>query len=462
MTERDTICAISTPPGIGGIAVIRISGPRAIPILHDIWRGKDPTEWTSHTAHLGDIIDPTDGTVLDQAVATIYRAPRSFTTDDVIELSVHGSTYIQQQLLRILIDRGARLAEPGEFTRRAYVAGRIDLPEAEAVADLISARSRAAHRLAVTQLKGTYSRRINQLRDRLIELAALLELELDFSEEDVEFASRTRLRELALDIDNLVSRLADSFATGQAIRDGIPVAIIGAPNAGKSTLLNLLLDDDRAIVSDVPGTTRDVIHGTTLIQGTLFRFIDTAGIHDTDDTVERIGISRTVDNIRRARILLWLVDPTQPLPDLTSGIARTILDNVHPETKIITVSTKIDLCNPQQINDLQNHLKKFAHVHLNYSSLIPSTLADIHTTICESVDCNLSDDIIITNSRHYEELTQAHASLSLLLQGLDNQIPGDLLAQHLRQAIHHLSSLTGPLTTPTLLQTIFSRFCIGK
>ncbi|MDE6582403.1 MAG: tRNA uridine-5-carboxymethylaminomethyl(34) synthesis GTPase MnmE, partial [Duncaniella sp.] len=344
-TDNTTICAISTPPGIGGIAVARISGPRAIAITDTLWHGRPLSQAASHTAHLGTIVD-TDGNMLDQAVATIYRSPRSFTGEDTVELSIHGSTYIQRRLIETLISAGCTLAQPGEFTRRAFAAGKMDLAEAEAIADVIASSSRAAHRIAVTQMKGSYSRRLNELRARLLDLAALLELELDFSEEDVEFASRENLRAIARDIHAEVTRLHSSFAAGQAIKDGIPVAIAGATNAGKSSLLNTLIGDDRAIVSDIHGTTRDTIEETLETGDYLFRFIDTAGLRETDDTIERIGIERTRRAIDRAMITLLVVDPAS-LPD--KEIINSMLPSEHKRHMIIAVN-KTDLHTPADID----------------------------------------------------------------------------------------------------------------
>ncbi|MDE7388474.1 MAG: tRNA uridine-5-carboxymethylaminomethyl(34) synthesis GTPase MnmE, partial [Muribaculaceae bacterium] len=310
MNDR-TICAISTPQGVGGIAVARVSGPEAIRIVQSVWQGRPLTEAATHTAHLGTIVDPEAGP-LDQAVATVYRAPRSFTGDDVVELSVHGSPWIQRELINLLIRSVATAAEPGEFTRRAFAAGKLDLAEAEAVADMIASSSRAAHRIAISHMRGHYSRRLEGLRTSLLELCALLELELDFSEEDVEFASRIRLIELAREIHSTVTRMADSFASGAAIKQGISVAIVGPTNAGKSTLLNRLLGDERAIVSPIHGTTRDLVEDTVEISGRLFRFTDTAGLRHTTDPIESIGIDRSLQAMRRAQIILWLIDPTQP------------------------------------------------------------------------------------------------------------------------------------------------------
>ncbi|MDE6485330.1 MAG: tRNA uridine-5-carboxymethylaminomethyl(34) synthesis GTPase MnmE [Duncaniella sp.] len=343
-TDNTTICAISTPPGIGGIAVARISGPHAIDITDSIWQGQPLAGASSHTAHLGTIVD-TDGKMLDQAVATVYRAPRSFTGEDTVELSIHGSAYIQRRLIETLISAGCALAQPGEFTRRAFTAGKMDLAEAEAIADVIASNSRAAHRIAVTQMKGAYSRRLNELRAQLLDLAALLELELDFSEEDVEFASRENLRKIAHDIHTEVTRLHSSFAAGQAIKDGIPVAIVGATNAGKSSLLNTLIGDDRAIVSDIHGTTRDTIEETLETGDYLFRFIDTAGLRETDDTIERIGIQRTRQAIDRAMITLLVIDPAS-IPD--KGIIENTLPT-DPTRHLIIAINKTDLHSPADI-----------------------------------------------------------------------------------------------------------------
>lgn len=317
-----TICAISTPPGIGGIAIIRISGPEAIAIADRVWRGKSLGEAASHTAHLGVIVDPSTGNELDQAVATLFRGPRSFTGEDVVEFSVHGSRWIQTELINLLIRNGCRLADAGEFTRRAFTNGRIDLAEAEAVADVIAAESEAANRVAQQQLRGSFSRCLGRLRDGLVELASLIELELDFAEEHVEFADRGRLLALARETLATVDSLSASFATGQAIKNGIPVAIVGAPNAGKSSLLNLLLHDDRAIVSDIPGTTRDTIEDTTVVDGLSFRFIDTAGLRQTSDAIENLGIERTWTAVSRAALYCGLSIPRWKKRNVGEGRGR--------------------------------------------------------------------------------------------------------------------------------------------
>ncbi len=462
MTEpRTTICAISTPAGIGGIAVARISGPEAIAITDTIWQGRTLAEAASHTAHLGTIID-TDGSPLDQAVATVYRAPRSFTGEDTVELSVHGSKFIQRRLIETLIAAGCSLAQPGEFTRRAFAAGKMDLAEAEAIADVIASNSRAAHRIAMTQMKGAYSRRLNDLRARLLDLAALLELELDFSEEDVEFASRENLRKIATDIHTEVTRLHSSFAAGQAIKEGIPVAIVGATNAGKSSLLNTLIGDDRAIVSNIHGTTRDTIEETLVTGDYLFRFIDTAGLRETTDEIEQIGIRRSRQAIDRAMITILVIDPAAPIDP--SIIAATL--PADTTRHLIIAVNKIDAHTPAAIQQTITTLPSpTPQIHiLPISTLtrdgIPALL-DTLTAIARATD-EPRESILVTNIRHAQALAQAAESSARILAGLDTSLPGDLIAQDLRETITHLSAITGDLPTTEILNTIFSRFCIGK
>lgn len=455
LNATDTICAISTPPGAGGIAVIRISGPEAVAKADSLWRGTALASAVSHTAHLGTIIDPVSADVLDQCVATVFRAPRSFTGDDVVEISVHGSTYIQHELLRLLIEAGCRMAEPGEFTRRAFASGRLDLAQAEAVADVIASTSRAAHRMAVSQMRGHFSQALTHLRQQLLELASLLELELDFSEEEVEFASRSRLRETAHTILDTVSRLADSFATGNAIRNGIPVAIVGRPNAGKSTLLNALLGDQRAIVSDIPGTTRDTVEDTATIGGTTFRFIDTAGIRHTTDTIERLGIDRAISQIKNATIVIWLADAAESDADRQAYYRDFIAPHINTDTtRLLRVTNKCDLSpataptdtinisalDGTGIDNLRQHLAQYA-----------AQAADVNGT-----------SVIVSNLRHYQQLTKARQSITDVIHGLDAGIPTDLVAQDVRHTIHHLGEITGHVTTADILQNIFSHFCIGK
>lgn len=491
----------------------RISGPAAIETVDRVWRGKRLALCDSHTAHLGQIIDPDrGGEPLDQAVATIFRAPNSFTGEDTVELSVHGSRFVQAELIRLLCRNGARLAEPGEFTRRAFAAGKMDLAQAEAVADVIAANSRAALRVANNQMRGAFSQRLADLRQQLIDLAALLELELDFSEEDVEFASRDRLRELTGQILSEIERLRASFAAGTAIKDGIPVAIAGPTNAGKSSLLNALLNDDRAIVSDIHGTTRDTVEDTLAIGDHLFRIIDTAGIRETTDTIEQAGIQRSRKAISRAAIILAVTDAaaiTAPKslanaashPDETAALLSD-LRTTAPDPPIILLRNKTDLLSardeaPPCHTELSPSHRGEAYAELpSPPALITlsisaktgqgidtlrSTLSHLADTLTGSAT---SDATLVTNQRHYDALTAATAPLHRLLAALTPipatpdvpaskadpvptpeitfPIPLDLMAQDLREALSHLASITGTITVPDILSTIFSRFCIGK
>lgn len=460
----DTICAISTAPRVGGIAVIRVSGPQSRQIVDRIWHGKRLENVASHTAHLGSIVDET-GEVIDSAVATVFCSPASFTGDDVVELSVHGSAWIQRETVQLLVRQGCRIAEPGEFTRRAFAAGKLDLAEAEAVADVIASSSRAAHRMAMSQMRGEFSRRLETLRDRLLDLASLLELELDFSEEDVEFASREKLKSLADEIHGVVAKLASSFATGAALKEGVPVAIVGATNAGKSTLLNRLLGDDRAIVSDIHGTTRDIIEDRIEIDGVLFRLIDTAGLRDTTDVVESLGIDRTIKQIDKAAIVVWVIDPfTSPaiLRDTWQRISRHITDSQH----LIIAINKSDLTGDNL--DATTVSSDVAPLPSDTTTLRISAAtgtgieALCHNLINASGVNSWQGDILVTNSRHYEALTHALDSINRVREGLESGISGDFIAQDVRETIHHLGTITGAITTTDILTTIFSRFCIGK
>lgn len=449
-THTDTICAISTPPGIGGIAVARVAGPRAIEITDALWHGKPLATTPAYTARVGTITEP-DGTTLDQAVATVYRAPHSFTGDDIVEIAVHGSRYVQRRLIALLSDAGCRVAAPGEFTRRAFMAGKLDLAQAEAVADVIASSSRAAHRIAISQLNGTFSRRLADLRQQLIDLAALLELELDFSEEDVEFASRTRLVTLATTLQTEIRRLLDSYNGGRAIKEGIPVAIVGPANVGKSSLLNRLLDDDRAIVSDIPGTTRDTVEETLHIGDYLFRFIDTAGIRATDDPVEQLGITRSLHARARARILLSL--STTP-PSSAPWLEQSEGTPSAPLTIHIINKTDLTPATPIPAGAIGISAKTGAGIdHLR------TLLTDAARQLTASTD---GESDIITNARHAQALSDAAESTARVIDGLTSGLAPDLVAQDLRQTIAHLGSITGAVTSTDILTTIFSRFCIGK
>lgn len=449
--ETDTICAISTPPGCGGIAVVRVSGPAALAVVGKIWQGKDLDDVASHTAHLGNIVDE-KGEALDRGVATVFRAPRSFTGEDVVELAVHGSRYIQRRLLEALVQAGARLAGPGEFTRRAFLNGRLDLAQAEAVADVIASDSRAAHRIAMNQMRGTFSKRLADLRDSLVEIASLLELELDFSEEDVTFASREKLLVLATEIHNEVTRLHHSFSDGRAIKEGIPVAIVGPTNAGKSSLLNAILGDDRAIVSDIHGTTRDTVEETIEIGDFRFRFIDTAGLRHTDDAIEQIGITRSLQAIDKASIVILTLDGSLPVD---ADTLHEVKEHARGRHLIIALNKK-DLGTAAQLPGEAT----IAISTITGEGLIAlqDRLEDIGRQLCGSAD----SDILVTNARHAAALAQAAETSARVIDGLNAGLPGDLIAQDLRATIAHLSEITGEIPSQEILTTIFSRFCIGK
>lgn len=454
-SER-TIAAIATPAGQGGIAVIRVSGRDAFDIVQKMWRGKPLAQCASHTAHLGNILQE-DGSVLDQAVITLFRAPNSFTGEDTVEISVHGSRWIQREALNQLMRCGAKPAGPGEFSQRAFANGRMDLAQTEAVADLIAAESRAAHRLALSQMSGAFSRKLNELREQLIHFGSLLELELDFSEEDVEFADRTQLINSAKETLAVVQRLALSYKSGRAFKEGVPVAIAGAPNVGKSTLLNRLLDCDKAIVSDIPGTTRDVIEDTREIGGILFRFIDTAGLRDTADTVERIGIERAKEHIDRAAVTLWLVDPTQPLEAQLASITTS------SEGKRFVILTKSDLSDDAVTDQILAALPGGCPV-ISISAKTGSGIDELEAALVRTATTkhNPENELIVTNARHYEALTAGAESLQRVLTGLQTGLPTDFVAQDVREALYHLGLVTGAVTTADLLTSIFSHFCIGK
>ena len=454
----DTICAVSTPQGRGGIAVIRVSGLQALDIVQRCWQGKPLADMATHTVHLGNVVDNA-GDLLDQAVLTIFRAPNSFTGEDVVELTCHGSTWIQQQVIHALIDAGCRHAMAGEFTRRAFANGRMDLSQAEAVADVIEAQSRVAHHVAMNQMRGRYSDELHGLRDKLLRFVSLIELELDFSEEDVTFADRGEVTALARDIHALISRLADSYRDGNAIRNGMPVAIVGQTNAGKSTLLNALLRDDRALVSDIHGTTRDTIEDTIVMGGTLFRFIDTAGIRQSSDTVERMGIERSWQAIDKANVVLWVVDVTSA----DTSMARDILAHCKGKA-LIAVLNKTDLDDDIATRSELNDLLPEGTPVVAMSAKSVDDVETLRALIVEAATQPevAADAVIVTNARHYEALIRAREALARAIDGLDNGLSGDLLGQDIRECLHWLGSITGEVTTDDILGEIFAHFCIGK
>ncbi len=447
--NNDTICALATAPG-GALGVIRISGPQTLEILSRVF-SKDLTKAKPNTIHYGHIKDGAE--IIDEVLVSIFRAPHSYTGEDSAEISCHGSRYILNKVLELLIQNGCRMAGPGEFTQRAYLNGKMDLSQAEAVADLIASSNKATHQMAMSQLRGQFSSQLALLREQLLKLTSLLELELDFSDhEDLEFADRSELLELTKTIDNHLTRLARSFETGQALKQGIPVAIVGKTNVGKSTLLNALLKDDRAIVSDIHGTTRDTIEDTIDINGITFRFIDTAGIRQTTDTIEQIGIDRTYAAIEKARIVLWLIDKEPSIEEINDISQRA------ENKKLIVVKNKID----KEENNSYNLLNlPFVAISAKFGT----GMEELERAIYEASDIPTltENDIIVTNARHYDALVRAHEHIQRVIDGLQMQLSGDLLSEDLRQALDTLAEITGGQITPNeVLGNIFKNFCVGK
>lgn len=464
MNQSGIIAAISTPQGVGGIAVIRLSGTGCIDVADKIVKlanGKKLVDQKSNTIHFGTIIH--DDAILDEVLISIFRAPRSFTGEDSVEISCHGSVYIQQNILQLLINNGASLAKPGEFTQRSFANGKMDLSQAESVADLISSTSSATHRLAMNQMRGGISNKLEEVRTELLNFVSLIELELDFSEEDVEFANRDSLKNAAQQIEAHISKLADSFSVGNAVKSGIPVAIIGETNAGKSTLLNQLLHDEKAIVSDIHGTTRDVIEDTLNIQGLTFRLIDTAGIRDTADKIESIGIERTFRKLEQASIVLWIVDAMTEDAHILE-LADKILSHIDRQ-KLIMVFNKIDIVGCGVAMDkkrviLQEKIPDRIYISAKYDDGI----SDLENKLVEAANIPQigEQDVIITNIRHYEALQNSLTSIRRVIIGIDNGLSGDFLSQDIRECMHYLGEITGQISTDEILANIFSQFCIGK
>ena len=454
--EMNTICAISTPYGSGGIAVIRVSGEDAIAIVDTLFRGrKSLAEATAYTVHYGEIVKGENGKVkgekyevLDQVLASVFRAPHSFTGEDVVEIACHGSMYIQQTLLQWLVDAGCQLAKAGEFTQRAFLNGKMDLTEAEAVADLIAAQTKAEKDLALSQLRGGISHSLAALRERLLTFTSLIELELDFADhEELEFADRQQLYDLAQEIDSTIQGLVNSFKTGNAIKQGIPVAIIGAPNVGKSTLLNALLGEERAIVSDIQGTTRDTVEDTLILDGMLFRFIDTAGMRVTNDTIENMGIERSRQAAQRASVIIHLQDPTQDASDTLSSLSDI------QEKKIIHVFNKADI--------LPSFTPPENAIYISAKNGEVGSIKE-QLMLFAKKQFNTRNAVTISNTRHYEALVRAQEAIHRVQDGLSMQISGEFLSMDLQDCLTALGEITGQITSQEVLNNIFSKFCIGK
>ena len=462
MYQNDTIIALATPSGAGAIAVIRLSGPDSIQMVDSVFKSihtKKLSTQKTHTIHLGHIIDASRP--LDEVLVSVFKNPTSYTGEDVIEISCHGSSYIQQEIIQLFVRNGARIANPGEFTLRAFLNAKLDLSQAEAVADLIASDNKASHQIAMQQMRGGFSNEIKALRDELLNFASLIELELDFSEEDVEFADRKQFENLVTRISSVLKHLIDSFSTGNVIKNGIPISIIGAPNVGKSTLLNALLNEDKAIVSAIAGTTRDAIEDELTIEGIKFRFIDTAGIRNTDDTIESIGIKKTFEKITQSQVVLYLLDAskvsTPTVQDFNTDIRK--IQEHYPDKQLIVVANKMDQADKAFIES------SFVYSHTLYTSAKSGLGMDtLKTKLLEFVNTGAlrNNDTIITNSRHYDSLLKALAEVQKVKQGMDAKLSGDLLAIDIRQALYHFGEITGEITSDDLLGNIFANFCIGK
>ncbi len=456
LSEReDTIIALATPQGVGAIAVIRISGKDAIRVCNEVFFGKNLEEQPSHTIHLGTIRDGEK--IIDEVLVSLFKGPRSFTKENVVEISTHGSSYIVNQVLKLFVRKGIRLAKPGEFTQRAFLNGQFDLAQAEAVADLIHSDSESSHQAALNQMRGGFSSEIQELRNQLIHFASMIELELDFSEEDVEFVSRDGLRQLVERILRLVEELILSFDLGNVIKNGVPTVIAGKPNAGKSTLLNALLNEEKAIVSDIAGTTRDFIEDELSLGGVIFRFIDTAGLRETTDTIEAIGVSRTQEKMRTASLILYLFDLSDTdLVEVHRDLNK--LDNLG--VPYLKVGNKLDAAKPNIVSELEASYSDMLFISAGNKQNLELLKARILELV--NLDKFRTGNTVVTNVRHYDSLTKTRESLLEVLGGLDQLVTNDFLAMDIRRALHYLGEITGEVTTDDLLANIFSKFCIGK
>ena len=457
MIHQDTIVALATPSGAGAIAIIRLSGKEAITIAAEVFNsisGKELLKQKSHTVHLGNIVD--GSRIIDQVLATIFKNPNSYTGENVVEFSCHGSSYIQQEIIQLLLRKGSRMATAGEFTLQSFLNGKMDLSQAEAVADLIASDSKASHQLAIQQMRGGFSTEIEELRIQLLNFASLIELELDFSEEDVEFANREEFQKLIKKITNLLKKLIDSFATGNVLKNGIPVAIVGRPNSGKSTLLNSLLNEERAIVSNIAGTTRDTIEDEITIGGIRFRFIDTAGLRETTDEIEKIGVERALEKLEKSSIYIYLFDSTE----MSVMEVKKELDSFTTNSKQLIVANKIDKASKEELSAINNSDLPFLTISAkSKDSLDVLSNSLLNIAGIEALDSN---QLMVTNSRHYDVLIKSLEEISKVQEGIDNHLTGDLLAIDLRQALYFLGEITGKVSNDDLLGNIFANFCIGK
>lgn len=461
MTHLDTIVALASPAGAGAIAVIRVSGPEAIAICAPLFRsihGKDLAKQKTHTIHLGHIMD--GDRVIDEVLVSLFKGTNSYTGEPTVEISCHGSSYIQQEIIQLLLRSGCRAAKAGEFTLRSFINGKMDLSQAEAVADLIASDNAASHQIAMQQMRGGFSSEIAKLREELLNFASLIELELDFAEEDVEFADRTQFQELVTRITKVLKRLIDSFATGNVIKNGIPVAIVGEPNVGKSTLLNALLNEERAIVSDIAGTTRDTIEDELTIGGIGFRFIDTAGIRETVDVIEGLGIKKTFEKIGQAQVVMYLFDATQNTDTNLIIIEIEKIKNQFPLKPLVIIVNKVDQLTESQIATLQSKIPDLhllsAKKNIGVDALKAKMLDFVNTGALRN------DETIVTNSRHYDALLKALEEIEKVQYGINTDLPSDLMAIDIKQALYHFGEITGQVTNDELLGNIFANFCIGK
>jgi tRNA modification GTPase len=456
MTNDQTIVALATPNGTGAIGIIRLSGPDAITIANSVFKGKDLTKQASHTIHFGSIMD--GDLALDEVLVSLFVGPRSYTRENVVEISCHGSAYIIESIIKLLIKKGARSAKAGEFTLRAFLNGQLDLSQAEAVADLIASNSKASQQVALNQLRGGFSNQLQALRDQLVQFASLIELELDFAEEDVEFANRDQLKKLINEINRVIGNLIRSFELGNAIKQGVNTVIAGRPNAGKSTLLNALLNEERAIVSHIPGTTRDTIEEVLNIQGVNFRLIDTAGIREATDAIEQIGVQRTMEKISQSALLIYLFDAAQ----ITIDELNQDLESLQkPGINMLVVANKSDL--PEQSSKLSDFRASGLSDFLSISAKEKLHIDELKNKIYTSAIKNqlTGDETLVTNVRHLEALQKTEEALIMVLNGMDN-VTSDFLSMDIKQALHYLGEITGAVTTDDLLENIFSKFCIGK